>query len=161
MQVWNSTLVSFYLLLDKIDLPELRHYWLGDVRHFIRSVRKGSQMKVIGSLILEESAKAGAGENYESRFLDLRLKVQHRCKTRSRRKISFLIFGAQTKCAKSVQKKEPETNINHNFWMLDKSFKIQWCWMLVCLLTATDVWNKFVFCRSSRLLVNLNRSSQE
>ena len=58
-------------------------------------------MKVIGSLILEESAKAGAGE-----------------------KISIKIFGSQTKGAKSVQNKEQEKNILFDFWSSNKMCKI-------------------------------------
>ena len=80
-------------------------------------------MKVIGSLILEESAKAGAGENYESRFLDLRLKVQNRCKTRSRRKISFYYFWSSNKMCKIGAKKGAGDKYQSQFLDLRQKFQ--------------------------------------
>ena len=98
-------------------------------------------MKVIGSLILEQSAKAGAGEKISIKIFGSQTKGAKSVQNKEQEKNILFDFWSSNKMCKIGEKKEPETNINHNFWILvlDKSFKIQWCWMLVCLLTATDV----------------------
>ena len=104
MQVWNSTLVSFYLLLDKIDGPDLviwARLLVGWCKTFYQKCQKG---------ISDES----------NRIFD----PGRECKGWSWRKLWIKIFGSQTKGAKSVQNKEQEKNILLDFWSSNKMCKI-------------------------------------